>query len=260
MRVSIFVLMLFAASSAVAQTQVAAGASDSRAVTTLQQVLAVSGTAVAPVQAFSATGTITYYWAGQPVQGAATIVARGNGQFRLDVLLPDGTRSFVSGRQGGARKNQDGKVVAIPAHNSLSNTILTLPYPSIAAALADSACTLTLVGQVTINGKNAYQIRVIRNFDNASDPDGTLSALSRTDYYVDAQSFLVLRIEDLTHPAQSASESYSHTIDFDGYAAMRGVAVPTHIREKVAGQTTWDLQIASINFNPSLSDADFVLQ
>lgn len=260
MRVSIFVGILLTATSASAQTQMAAGTSDPRAVTVMQQVLAVSGAAVAPVQTFSATGTITYYWAGQPVQGAATIVARGNDQFRLDALLPDGTRTFVAGKQGGARKNQDGKVFAIPVHNSMSNTILTLPYPSVAAALADGTCTLTLVGQTTLNGKAAYQIRVLRNFGKAIDPDGTLSMLSRADYYVDAQTFLVLRIEDLTHPAQSISESYRHTIDFDSYAAIRGIAVPTRVREKIAGQTTWELQIASITFNSSLTDADFVLQ
>ncbi len=38
------------------------------------------------VQDFTASGTITYYWAGQQVQGPATVRGRGTDQFRLDRL------------------------------------------------------------------------------------------------------------------------------------------------------------------------------
>src|ERR1041385_521636 len=159
--------------------------------------------------------------------------------------LPDGARSYVSNREGGSRKAQDGKLSDIPVHNTLSTTILTMPYPAIAAALSDPTCSITYIGQVDLGGKPAYQIRVARMLGKESDPDGTLSRLSQIDYYIDMQTFLVSRTEDLTHPLQSMTESYSHSIEFDGYTAMSGVAVPTLVREKVAGQTTWELRIAA---------------
>jgi hypothetical protein len=101
---------------------------------------------------------------------------------------------------------------------------------------------------------------VTRTFAKQSDPDGTLSKLSAVDYYIDPQTFLVLSTEDLTHPVQSLSESYRHSIEFDGYTAMSGVAVPAVVREKVAGQTTWEFHLSSITLNSSLSDSDFALQ
>jgi hypothetical protein len=233
---------------------------DQKGVAVLQQVMAGSGAATNPIGAFTATGTITYYWAGQPVQGSATIRARGSGQFRLDASLPDGTRSYTASQQGGSRKSQDGKLSSIPAHNTLSTIIPTLPYPAIAAALSDPAFTITSLGLVNVGGTTAYQIRVTRTFAKQSDPDGTLSSLSRVDYFIDPQTFLVLRTEDLTHPVQSLTESYSHSIEFASYTAMSGVAIPTVVREKVAGQTTWEFRLLSITLNPSLQDADFVLQ
>ena len=109
-------------------------------------------------------------------------------------------------------------------------------------------------------GRPAHQVRVIRNFSKQSDPDGMLSQLSRTDYFVDTQSYLVVRTEDLTHPVESFSESYSHSIEFDRYTSMGGIAVPTAVREKVAGQATWEFRLASITFNTSFQDSDFTIQ
>ena len=244
----------------VAVSSAQSASADQKGAAMLQQVMAASGAATNPVRGFTAAGTITYYWAGQPIQGSATIRARGNDQFRLDASLPEGTRSYTTSQQGGSRKSADGKLSAIPVHNTLGATILMLPYPAIAAALSDPASTITSFGLVNAGGKAAYQIRVTRTFAKQSDPDGTLSRLSAVDYYIDPQTFLVLRTEDLTHPVQSLSESYHHSIEFERYAVTSGVAVPTLVREKVAGQTTWEFQLSSITLNSSFSDSDFALQ
>ena len=233
---------------------------DQKGIAVLQQVMAASGAATNPIYGFTASGTITYYWAGKPVQGTAAIRARGSGQFRLDASLPDGTRSYAMSQQGGERKGTDGKLSAIPVHNTLGATILTLPYPAIAAALSDPAATVTSFGLVNTGGKSAYQIRVSRTFAKQNDPDGTLARLSAVDYYIDPQTFLVLRTEDLTHPVQSLSESYNHSIEFERYTTMSGLAIPTLVREKVAGQTTWEFQLSSITLNSNLADSDFALQ
>jgi hypothetical protein len=254
----LLLVSLFTAVAVPAGAQTAA--SDQRGVTVLQQTLIVSGAAMNPIRTFSANGTITYFWAGRPVQGPATIRSRGSDQFRLDANLPDGTRSYATSQQGGNRKGADGKLTAIPAHNTLSATILTLPYPSIAAALGDSSVTISYLGLVDAGGGTAHQVRVTRTFAKESDPDGILSKLSRTDYFIDAQTYLVIRTEDLTHPLESLSESYSHSIELDRYTAMGGIAVPTLVREKVAGQTTWEFRLSSIVFNTNLQDSDFTIQ
>src|SRR5690242_5739911 len=59
-----------------------------------QAVAAAGGTdAIASIQDFTASGTITYFWAGQGVHGPVTLRGVGTQQFRLDANLPEGTRS-----------------------------------------------------------------------------------------------------------------------------------------------------------------------
>jgi len=255
-RLLLTILLTLTVRSALAQ----APDSDPQAVDLLQQVLNNSGMKTTPFSSFTAQGTITYYWAGQPVQGSATIRARGNDQFRLDANLPDGIRSFSTSKRGGSRKGSDGKVSEIPAHNTVNAGIPTLPYPAIAAHLADPDATISYVGQADNAGPPAHQVRVTRNFPTDADPDGILAALFRSDYFIDAQSLRVIRIEDSIHPVQSMSESYPHAIEFEEYSAARGIAVPALVRETVGGQTTWEFRLSDIRFNPALQDEDFLLQ
>ncbi len=93
------------------------------------------------------------------------------------------------------------------------------------------------------------------------DPDGTLSQLCITDYFVDQQTYLIAKSVDMTHPDATYLESYSHEIDLGNYAtAANGINVPMLVAEKVGGQTIWQAQLSSISFNTGLSDANFVLQ
>ena len=231
--------------------------SDEKAVTILSQTLSAS--AASNVQAFTATGTMTYFWAGQEVQSNATIRAKGGDQFRLDADIPGGTQSFALDRRSGSRKDTDGKLTDIPAHNTLSAGILTFPYPSIAATLSDTNAKVSYIGLVEADGRQFHQVRVTRIFPEESDPDGLLASMSAIDYFIDAQTLLVVRTSDLTHPKETITESYTHDIEFENYETISGVAVPTRVREKVGGQTTWEFRLSNINFNASVSDEEFSL-
>src|SRR5207302_8995380 len=59
---------------------------DPQAVTILQRCLVAAGGAQAfgAIQDFLASGTITYYWAGQEVIGSVTAQGKGLTEFRLD--------------------------------------------------------------------------------------------------------------------------------------------------------------------------------
>lgn len=213
-----------------------------------------------PVQDFVATGTITYFWAGEEVTGPATVRGRAPDQFRLDANLPEGTRSYVVSHGRGALQETDGKLTEIPYHNTVNLDVLTFPYLSVATKLSDPATTASTVGVVDLNGRKAYQIRVQRNFPKEADPDGVLAKLTITDYFVDPATNLLVKTVDSTHPVESLTESYPHEIDFENYAPVSGVSVPTLVREKVGGQTVWELRLSSISFNTGLSDLDFTLQ
>ena len=115
-----------------------------------QSLTAVGGVqGLAGISDFLATGTITYYWADQPVAGTATVRGRGFDQFRLDAVIPGGTRSYAVSHGVGALEDTTGTVTAIPYFNTVNIAILSFPYPEIIARLADPLTAITDLGLVT---------------------------------------------------------------------------------------------------------------
>ena len=174
-------LLLVAVSSIPIRAQ--APDSDPKAVSILAQSLGAAGVALNPVEALTATGTITYFWVGQPVQAAATIRARGPDQFRIDASLPGGTRSVSVGRDTGGRLDADGKFTEIPLHNRMSLGGTAFPYLPIAAILKDPERTFSYVGLVEDGLRQLHQIRTVKSFSPEQDPKGILAKLTQTDFF-----------------------------------------------------------------------------
>jgi hypothetical protein len=235
---------------------------DARALLVLAQSLNAAGgvQAVAAVKDFTATGTITYNWAGQRVEGSVTFRGLGLDDFRLDAVLPGGTRSWAVSNLAGALKETDGTVTSIPLHNAVNLGGLTFPYFAMLAALVDTTTTVTYVGPVQVNGAQAYQVRVARTLGAQGAGAATVEQMTTRDFFVDAGNYLPVAIRDTTHPIRGASEAYLHGIEFSGYQAVSGLRVPFSIAEKVGGQTIWMARISSVSFNTGLADADFQLQ
>jgi len=258
MRLKAFVLSFLSVS--VLTSILHAGPPDSQGTAVLVQSLSVAGGAYGlnRIQDFTATGSITYFWAGEQVQGAATVRARGADQFRLDANLPEGTRSYAVNLVAGAFKDTDGNVTAIPSHNTLNVGVLTFPYLTLLARLNDPLTAVSYLGVTPLVRGPAHQVRVERHFSSDT-PDSTLANLCTTDYFVDAQTFLLLKTLDMTHPVETLTENYTREIEFQNYQPLNGVNVPTLVREKIAGQTTWELRLTSIALNTGLTDFDFTL-
>ncbi len=108
--------------------------------------------------------------------------------------------------------------------------------------------------------RKLHQVRITKNFSAQQDPKGILTKLSQTDYFVDTQSNLVVKVEDLTYPIQTLTEDYPREVELEDYKAFSGVAVPTVVREKINGTTVWELRVSAISFNTDPPDADFPLR
>src|SRR6266571_2780701 len=95
---------------------------DPQALSILNQVLAASGgaQALSAIQDFTASGNITYFWAGDQVQGTVKVKGRSTTDFRVDASLPEGTRSWVAISGKGSLRNLDGSLVAIPSNTALN--------------------------------------------------------------------------------------------------------------------------------------------
>ncbi len=147
--------------AAVASTPAASqtAPSNTQAVTILQQALSAAGGAVGhgSIQDFAASGTITYFWAGEQVQGPATVKGRGPDQFRIDANLPEGTRTYVLNHGAGQLKDAAETLSSIPLHNTVNLGILTFPYPSIAMVLSDPLTTVSNLGLVSVDGSNFFR-------------------------------------------------------------------------------------------------------
>jgi hypothetical protein len=116
---------------------------DSEAVAVLNQALAAGGASGSSTQDFSVSGSITYYWAGKEVKGSVLVRGRGTDQFRLDAVLPDGTRSWAVSRGKGSVKEADGKNTAIHYFNALNGGALTNPLARIAALLKEGGVQIS---------------------------------------------------------------------------------------------------------------------
>ena len=246
------------------------GTKDPKGVDVLIQSVNASGATnpLKPIQDFLATGTITYFWAGEQVQGPATVKGRAPDQFRLDANLPSspacvgcpGTRSYAVSHGTGALKEADGTLKPIPLHNTINIGVLSFPYLTIAAALNDPLTLVTYIGTATMNGRQVNQVRMQRNFSSTQDPDGMLASLCISEYFVDAQTNLVVKTRDMTHPEETLTEDLTHEIELGNYVPVSGVQVPMLIGEKIIGQIIWELRLMNVSFNTGLTDADFTVQ
>ncbi|MGH9325354.1 MAG: hypothetical protein ACRD2B_01490, partial [Terriglobia bacterium] len=152
-------------------------ASDAQAEAALAQALNAAGGSelLAKLQDFTASGTITYSWAGKAVQGTVTLRGHGLDQFRLDAVLPQGTRSWAVSHGLGTFETPNGTQTPIPGHNAIGMGALTFPDFYLALASAAPGTTVSTVGTAHVNGMSALQIRVQRHYASSFDPNGTIA-------------------------------------------------------------------------------------
>lgn len=234
-------------------------AKDPQAITILAQCLQAAGgpANLAAIQDFTGSGTITYYWADNPVTGSVTIRGRGTDEFRLDANLPNGTQSwFVSGGAGSLR-DVKGTIRTIPFQNGRNLAFLAFPYLKIISALNDPSVAISFLGSVEFNGQQAYAIRLQNTYPPKADPGGSLGRLMEVELMLDPTTNLLQGQRDTVFPPYNSTRSISHEVRYGDYRPINGVLFPYSITETVGGQRTWALQLDSINFNTGLTDSDF---
>jgi outer membrane lipoprotein-sorting protein len=234
---------------------------DPLAVATLAQCLAAAGgqQALAAVQDYTATGTITYSWAGEEVQGSVTVRGRSAGAFRLDANLPQGARSWAVTSGDGKLREMDGTTKGIPFQNAINLGALSFPVAGIAGALADTSAVITYVDLVNIGASQVHQVRVERNLLGNASVDSSQVKLASKDYFIDPNTSLLLKTQDITYPVETYLQSYTHDVEFADYRQVSGLVVPFSITETISGQQTWTIQLNAVQLNAGLSDADFQL-
>ena len=198
---------------------------DPQAVSIFSQAVTAAGgaNALSAILDLTATGQVTFYWAGDAAQGNATLRCHGINQFRLDATLPDGVHSWIATVGAAVEKHPDGTITSMPFQNTLKPAGVTFPFIPLVAALGDPTTSITYVGLVTHNGQQAHDIRVQRNFQGNSDPYGAQSAVTRTDFFIDPNTFLILSVQDMAYRKDNEPGESPRELQFSGYQSATGI-------------------------------------
>ncbi len=232
---------------------------DPQAISTLTQYLNNSGGsgAIGSIQDFTGTGNITYFWAGSEVQGTVTVRGIGTTGFRLDAVLPAGSRSWFTYQGQGAVKEVTGTISPISARNGINLTAQIVPSAAIYAALTDTTYGISPSNPTTFNGSPAFVVQIQKTFSVTDDPTGDMTKWGVKSFVFDAQSGVLLETLDTAHPDVGPDRDWKHEILFSGYQQVGGLTVPFAITEKIEGQQTWSIQLQSMTFNTGLTSQVF---
>lgn len=255
-----FLLPLLAAQpSATQQSSTTTVQRDQQALTIVAQVLKNAGgvAALSAIQDVTGSGTITYYWAGEEVQGTVSVKGRGTGQFRLDAKLSTGSLSWAVNNGTGFVKEVDGSVTKIPYHNTVNFGNLTFPLRFMANAAQDTSISMAYVGLETKNGNQVHHVRLQNLLPSNADPSGVIAKLTTRDFFIDSATYQVVSSLDMVHPANASTIDYPRETQFSDYRIVNGILVPFSIVEVATGQRTYSIQFDQVTFNSGLSDADF---
>jgi hypothetical protein len=251
-------VLLFATSAWSQGAAASQAAKDPRAASILNSYISASGGPAAAVQDFVATGTITYFGGGTQTQAPATAKCLGAAGFRLDAQLPTGTRSWVVDRFGGKLTNPDGSTSRVPWGNAAGLMSATWPLPGVLAALKDPDTQITYAGQVTFNGRAAYEIRIQQVISASAAATDDLGGATARSLFIDTTTYLALGLENQVFAVGSSRRAYLRRVLFSDYRSANGINFPFSVTESVAGQKTWSYQVASVSFNTGLTTAAFV--
>jgi hypothetical protein len=206
-RIVCFGCLVFLAAAQLNSQQMSTGVQrDPKALAILTQVIAASGGSVAlsSVQDFTASGSITYYWAGSEVKAPATLRGRGPQECRLDASLPEGTKSWIVSYGQGSVQEPSGEKTSIPFSNSWNLGSLSTPLMALQAALNDSSVSVLQVGQQALGSKQVYDLRLQKSFASADDPTGQLSKWGAKDFLIDPTTFAIVATQDTQYSNDSA--------------------------------------------------------
>jgi hypothetical protein len=232
---------------------------DAQAISVLSNSLASTGglPSLRSIQDYSATGTITYLWAGEENTGNLTARGLGTTNYRLDANLPSGDRSWVVASGQGTVKGITGTTSTISYTDALSLSGYSFPFLGMAGLLSDSSTAVKYIGVVELNGHTAHQIQAQRTFSAQLDPDGSLGKATSQTFFIDTTTFQLIELDSFVHQEGRSTDVYTRSVQFSDYRVVNGINSPFQIAESISGQKTLSIQFSSISFNTGLTDSDF---
>jgi hypothetical protein len=221
------------------------------AVTATQPALpAITFSSVGPISSVQMTGTVNWTYGSDQQTGTVTLQATANGQSRILLQLPSGSRSEVQNPFSDSQRQctwsgADAVVHSSAVHHCWVDAIWFLPGITMqtgAGALDDVASVVQL--------SDASKIRIHRErhlVDVDSAQTGQFVAhLSAVDLDIDSATSLPVMLAFAIHPDNDAGIDMPVEIRYSAYSIFSGVTVPTHIQKFINHALVLDMQITAV--------------
>jgi hypothetical protein len=245
--------------SRAAQAQTAT--KDPKAISILMSAIEAAGgvDTVGALKDMSASGSITYFWAGKEVVGSVAIKGLGVDRFRFDATLPDGPVSWVVRGTTGFARDQNGKVSQFPLHKALSADNLMFFIPRLVLWVTDPNIGVQYIGTTSVQGALVHHISIQRAPPSqlAGATAARLSQVMSKDLYIDSTTSLITRIEDQIYPVGTVTDPLPHVVLFSDYRTVNGIVLPFSADEQIDGVSVSRLALDTVVFNTGLTDSAF---
>jgi hypothetical protein len=223
---------------------------DPQALTLLQASATAMGNVV-PSDS-TATGTITTEAGTLTENGTITILTRGTDQSSEQIQTPHGAILVYS-------RGQASNGAPLSGQRAMTSQSSFFPLPLIGGALNNSDSGFKYIGLETVNGSSAHHIQFWNSF--ASNPTGlTLSAFTTRDIWIDATSYLPLRISYVQRAAGGSAPRIAVDVFFANYQNVGGILYPFSIQKSFNGTPSATITIQQVVFNTGLPDSNFPAQ
>jgi hypothetical protein len=246
------VSIVLSRSAASAQTQ---PASDPQALAfAAQSIAAMAGNV--RISDVTLTGSVTE-WADT---GTATLKALGTGEGRMDLSLPEGTRTEIRDAQTGIPLGQWINPNNVSGHFASQNcwTDAVWFFPVLGSLAAGPNVVLSYIGQETRNGGSVQHLQSYA-YQSVQGPPLGPQHFSTMDFYLDATTLLPVAVTYNEHPDNSISANLLVEVHFANYQNIGGVTVPTHIQRYQQGALMIDITVSGAVFNTGLQLSTFAI-
>jgi hypothetical protein len=222
-----------------------------------QAIAAILGKSV--INDITLNGNATWGTGGSET-GTVVLRALGSTECRIDIALPDGTRTEIrdasAGYAQGEWVNPDGTTGMFAGQNTMTDAVWF--FPAFTSLAGNPNVTLTYVGLETLDGQSVQHIRsYIANTGPASST--ALQQLTTMDFYLESSTLLPYAVIFNQHPDDNQLVNIPIKVVYSNYQTALGVLVPMHIQRFMNAASILDITLTNAQFNTGLTTATFAI-
>lgn len=222
-----------------------------QATTVAQPALpSITFSSVGTVSSVQMSGTANWNYGSDQQIGTVTLQANANGQSRMLLQLPSGSRvetqnQFSDSQRQCTWSGVDAVVHKSAVHHCWVDAVWFLPQITMQTGAGAPDDVASLGQPSSANQVRLHRERRLVDVDSAQTAQ-FIAHLSAVDLDLDATTGLPAQLAYTAHPDDDAGVDLSVEVHYSAYNVFSGVTVPTRIQKFVNHALVLDLQISSV--------------